>query len=63
MTFIARSPLVTEDALSNLRFAATGAAPVSRQILTEFAQKTKSAGTMVKNGKVKGLFCCLNYLF
>jgi hypothetical protein len=51
MTFIARSPLVTEEALSNLKFAASGAASASSQIFKEFIEKTKSAGTMVKNGE------------
>jgi hypothetical protein len=51
MTFIARSPLVSEEALSNLKFAATGAASVSSQVLKEVIEKTKSVGTIIKNGK------------
>jgi len=52
MSFVARSPAVTSEMLSSVKFAGTGAAPVSGQILQEFIDKTKGANTLVKNGTV-----------
>ncbi|XP_059482538.1 probable 4-coumarate--CoA ligase 1 [Neocloeon triangulifer] len=47
---IARSPQITSEMLSNLKMVGTGAAPINSKIIDEFLEKTKNAGTIVKNG-------------